>query len=270
MDFVSLRRRDYMYSYSKSEPPRLTTHYHDYYEIIYILQGDLSYVVEDSSYKVSAGDVFITEPGEVHTLSFSSNDVYERHFIQVSKGWISMQEYDFLHDLSKRRLGLNNHIPAEVVKKYGMEKIFEQVRYYAENKLPESDIMIKTYIVQLLVAISNIYKKEIQILAQPRTSETTAEIKKYIAAHFLENLSLDDIAAHFYISKYYLCHMFKHETGVTVKEFINTQRIARAKKLLPEYGNTNQLYSKCGFNDYSTFYKTFRRFTGVSPKEFLK
>jgi AraC-like DNA-binding protein len=63
--------------------------------------------------------------------------------------------------------------------------------------------------------------------------------------------------------------MFKEETGLTIKEFTNTRRIARAKQLLPKYKSVKDLYSVCGFSDYSSFYRTFKRFTGVSPMEFL-
>lgn len=273
MEGISFRHHDYLYSYAKQAPPQLNTHYHNYYEIIYILSGDLSYIVENASYKVSAGDMFITVPGELHTLSFSSDATYERYFLQISPSWLSTLEYNFTANLSARKRGQHNQIPAELVSKYSLGDFFDKIRYYIVNKLTESDIMIKSYIVQFLVTIMNIYRNEIHLLENTNESKAAAvikEIKKYISGHFLENLTLDDLADKFYLNKYYLCHTFKNETGITIKEFINTQRIAQAKKLLPKYQNINQLYEKCGFNDYSTFYKTFKRFTGISPKEFLK
>lgn len=270
MNYASIRRDEYMYSYSKAKPEHLNTHYHDYYEFIYIVSGDLSYIVENSTYKVSSGDIFFTKPEELHTLSFKSDSIYERHFIQISRRWLSIMDFDFVSVLEQHKTGENNQIPSELTKKYELEKFFSHIQYYVINQMPESDIMIKTYILQFLVKIIEIYQKEIKILEQPHTTKTVSEIKKYINAHYLDGLTLDDIAKHFYLSKYYLCHTFKNETGLTIKEFINTKRIARARLLLPDHGNSSTLYAECGFNDYSTFYKTFKRFTGVSPKEFLK
>ncbi len=269
MEGVSFRCDNYMYSYAESTSQGLAVHSHDYYEFLLFLRGDATYLVENSTYKAQNGDIFITSPGELHTISFNSECDYCRYFIQIKREWIMSFPYDLLRRIDRRRPGENNRIPAALTEKYALLEFYEKIYYYITHKLPESEVMVQTYIIQFLAKINTIFKTELTHLDESGENKTVTRIKEYINRHFTENISLDELAGRFYMNKYHLCHIFKKETGLTIKEFINTRRIARAKSLLPEYKSVSDLCSVCGFNDYSTFYKTFKRFTGVSPTEFL-
>lgn len=269
MDGVSFRCDNYMYSYANATSQGLAVHSHNYYEFLLFLDGDAAYIVENSTYKAQSGDIFITNPGELHTISFNSQGHYERHFIQVSRGWLMSLPFDLLKRLDRRRMGENNRIPAAVAQKYALYDFYDNIGYYITHSLPESEIMVQTLIIQFIAKINSAFKKELSMLDEPPENKTVTDIKEYINRNFISGISLDELAGKFYMNKYHLCHIFKEETGLTIKEFINTRRIARAKQLLPEYKTVKDLYTACGFNDYSTFYKTFKRFTGVSPTEFL-
>jgi len=91
------------------------------------------------------------------------------------------------------------------------------------------------------------------------------EIKDYIMKNLKNELSLDTIATNFFMSKYYMCHLFRDETGMTIKNYINLQRISRARELLLSGLTPADIPKLCGYNDYSTFYRTFKKFTGYSP-----
>ena len=94
-------------------------------------------------------------------------------------------------------------------------------------------------------------------------------VKNYMDEHYVEKITLDDLEAQFFINKYYMCHTFKKQTGITIKEFMNTRKITKAKQMLSEGADIMGLCYECGFNDYSTFYKAFKKLTGKSPKDFL-
>ncbi len=264
---ISFRCDDYMYSYAAAKPPGLATHSHKYYEFLIFLSGNASYMVESSSYKAESGDVFVTRPGELHTVSFNSDEPYERHFIQVSREWIEKIPYDLLSGIDRLNYGENNRIPSWLAEEYNLKDFFENIHYYMENKVPESEVMIRTYIIQFIAKVNTIMLKE--PINEESENKLIASIKEYINNNFVNGISLDELAGHFYMNKYHMCHIFKEETGLTIKEFVNTRRIAKAKQLLPRYKSVKNLYAACGFSDYSTFYKTFKRFTGVSPTKFL-
>lgn len=96
-------------------------------------------------------------------------------------------------------------------------------------------------------------------------------IIEYVGAHFTENLSVERIADYFNVSVYYLCHLFKNYTNTSLVQFINSRRIAFAKKLLRDSGkNMTEVCYAAGFGDASYFTKQFKKSEGVSPGKYKK
>lgn len=97
------------------------------------------------------------------------------------------------------------------------------------------------------------------------------QVKKYIAYHVDEDLSIDKLAAKVYLSQGYLSYIFKKETGMNLSRYIKQCRMEKAKELLK---TTNmkivQVCEKVGFSNVSYFCQSFREFCGVSPEKFRK
>ena len=264
---ISFREKDYMYSYNKMKPKPFSTHLHRYYEFLYFIKGDATYIVEGTEYKAQDGDLFITIPGEMHSIVFKSERDYEREFIQISEDLLPKADFDFLKFLREKPFGEKNKISAQLVDNSDIKRAFEKVRYYVENRLLQSDGVIKSCVVQLLDEVNRILPNE------QENSETENErvvvAKRYINANLSKNLSLEKIAEASFTDKYYLSHIFRSETGITMTDYINIQRIALAKSLIGKGMNATEVYSLCGFNDYSSFYRAFKKLSGKSPSEFF-
>ncbi len=262
---ISHKQKEYLYSYVKGRPPQLQMHLHNYYEFLYFKSGDASYIVEDKIYTVEEGDIFVTRPDELHTIAFHSDKTYERNFIQISRDFLS--EFDLFAKLDRYPLGACNRISADLAAEYGLYDFFDKVEYYVVHRLPESDAMIKSYFIQLIVQINSILDNG--ATAERRLRERVDDIIDYLTDNISSDINLDYLSDKFFINKYYMCHSFKKKTGLTIKEFMNTQKITKAKRLLSSGADIMTLCYDCGFNDYSTFYKTFKKLTGKSPKAFL-
>ncbi len=268
---VSFRNEKYLYSAQSIAPPQLNTHLHRYYEFLLFESGEANYIIEDTVYEAHPGDLFVTRPGELHTLAFLSDNIYTRQFIQVPREFGVGLEVDLFRIIDRFPTGQMNRIPAGLVNAYSIPSYYIGVRKYIEVRVPESDMMVRTYIIQLLMAVNYALSKS------PHKRDTALQldsrvraIMHYIDKNISEELSLDRLAGTFYMNKYYMCHLFKDNTGFTIKEYINTRRIARAKELLAGGRDVMSLCFDCGFRDYSTFYKTFRRLTGKTPREFFR
>ena len=98
-------------------------------------------------------------------------------------------------------------------------------------------------------------------------SENTAEIIEYINEHITENLKLDNICERFFISKTHLIRKFKSLTGTTVWDYILAKRLVMARVLLQSGERPYDIFLKCGFNDYCSFFKAYKAKFGVSPKQ---
>ena len=87
----------------------------------------------------------------------------------------------------------------------------------------------------------------------------------------MKNLSLDEISEELYLSKYYLCRIFKEYTGFTITEYINTYRIKKATQLLE---NSNESISSIsvilGFESVSYFERVFKKIMNVTPLKYKK
>lgn len=96
------------------------------------------------------------------------------------------------------------------------------------------------------------------------------EIMDYIDKNIENPICLDEIASNFYISTPYMCRIFKSTTGFTIHQYISKQRIFHATQLLTAGYSAAETCARCGFNEYSNFYKSFTNFIGVSPSQYLK
>lgn len=208
--------------------------------------------------------------GEIHSLSFHTRQNYVRKFFQIAPDYLSDIEPNLLEIIDSAAFGTLNILTPDKCRLIKLMNFYDNIEYYITNPCPESNIMIKTFVIQFLVKLNPLLKDNHTIISASQfENKQIAGILEYIEEHITDSLSLDFLAEKFFINKYYLCHSFKSETGVTIKEFINTRRISRAKDLLAQGYNITDLCYQCGFGDYSSFYKTFKKMTGKSPKAFL-
>ena len=95
------------------------------------------------------------------------------------------------------------------------------------------------------------------------------QMMSYINSHYDQGLSLNQLAKEMNLNANYLSQVFKKETGKTFLKYITELRIEKAKELLDSGDRSvSQIASSLGFNDYFYFLKTFKRVTGLTPKQY--
>lgn len=102
-------------------------------------------------------------------------------------------------------------------------------------------------------------------------SSLIKEIVIYIGSHLREELSVSMLADHFHVNAAHLARKFKKETGYTISEYVNHQKI-EAAKLLFQGGeaSVSEVAARLGFNSSSYFSKTFKKITGLSPAYYMQ
>lgn len=94
---------------------------------------------------------------------------------------------------------------------------------------------------------------------------------EYIREHYMEHLTLSDLAEHFYVEPSYLSRKFSQKYNETITACITRCRMDRAKELMADENNKLEVISfNVGYDDYNYFSRVFRRFEGVSPTEYRK
>ena len=102
------------------------------------------------------------------------------------------------------------------------------------------------------------------------TDEYVETALRRIVAASDTKLSIEELADEMMISASYLSRRFKQSTGQTFLDTLNTQRVKRAAALLKNGGRTSEVAEKTGFSDYKHFCAVFKRYTGMTPRDFGK
>lgn len=106
---------------------------------------------------------------------------------------------------------------------------------------------------------------------QQQDSNVIFEIAKYIQHHYHQDITLQEIANHFYLSREYISRKFKQEFSVNISDYISGIRIDKAKLLLLNpHLRIAQVAAMVGYDDEKYFSKVFKKAVGVSPNEYRK
>lgn len=102
-----------------------------------------------------------------------------------------------------------------------------------------------------------------------KNSELVKKAMLYISQHFNEELALEEVAGYVHLHPSYFSTIFKQSSGSSFKEYLNMVRVEESKRLL---SNTDysiiDIAVAVGFEDQSYFSKVFKKYTGVTPKQF--
>lgn len=242
-------------------------HGHDEHEILLFLEGDARYIVEGNTYPLEPGDIMVIRKHEMHCIEHNSATLYRRYIMMLSPDFFTQHnctEYEshFLHVPA----GKNNKLAAEMVHSSGLYDAFFKYKKYSEEYILDrnSPILIST-VIEILYLIN-------KISGFSTTDFTNGPMKSvihYLNNRYMDDLSLDQLAEHFYLSKHYLCRAFRKATGITIHEYICRKRLAKVRQLKVEGYTIGEAAAAAGFKDYSCFYRAYVKEYGSSPRNNL-
>lgn len=257
-----------------ANPQGFDTHIHRSYEILHFVSGNATYYIEGNSYDMQANDIIFTNTRELHKIVFHSEKPYERKFVQFRPEFIvglQLKDYNPLTIFENRKLGYHNLIQSVNVTKYGIDRYFNALHKHSKTGTPADNAMIKTLLIQMLIIMNQIFEennrgKKVVI----RTNEKVEKILDYINNNLDKKISLDLLEDIFFLNKYHLCRIFKQSTGFSVIEYTTYKRIMHAKELLASGIQAINVAYSVGYDDYSTFYRAFKKTVGISPKKYAE
>ncbi len=273
---VMTNPNDYeIFNYSDTYLKTVDYHHHDFYEIYFLISGNVSYIIEDRRYDLEPGNLLLTNPNELHQVLIHDDKPYNRMVLWVSRN-IFEKYSTVMTDLtdcfkeSEDHTNLLTPSPSEQGKLLEMfEKTYEA--YHDESGYGR-DITKYSALVDLLVYINRLYierEKDKPSLSDNRANKLMLSVLEYISDNIENEISLDKLSERFYLSKYHLCREFKKYMGTTIHRYIIQKRLVKAKQMITEGCTLNYACVKSGFSDYSNFYKSFKNEYGVSPKDFF-
>ena len=132
------------------------------------------------------------------------------------------------------------------------------------NPVPDQRVSVFVGLVSLLHTLCGI-RSGMERETVPPADTLEYRILRYLNQNLARQITLEDVCREFYISKSQLCRVFRSCTGVTLKQYLTAKRLVLAKGMLDAGGQPTHVYSRCGFGDYSGFYRAYVKYFGVSP-----
>ncbi|MGL5541038.1 MAG: AraC family transcriptional regulator [Erysipelotrichaceae bacterium] len=263
-----------IYYYQDVQDYQVDLHHHDFYEIYLFLSGNVTYSIESRSYKLEHGDILLISPFELHQpIIHYSGQPYERIILWVSKGFLDFLNREDLNltacfnDAFTQKTNLLRLEPKDRTR--FIETMCLLLQENKSNSAFGSQLLQFSYLAQLIVML-NRYSQQQLIAYQPedKTAEMIGEVVAYINEHYAIDLGLDHLANRFFISKYYLSHEFQRCVGTSVYRYIIQKRLMHARYMMMSGNAPTKIFQKCGFKDYSAFYRAFKQEYNSTPKEY--
>lgn len=233
-------------------------HTHNAYELIYFLDGDASHVIEDRKYKLKRGDLILIRP-----LSY--------HFIQI-EGQTRYERYDILFDPKAHGVEGVELLPEglEVVSLAGnplAEDVFRRCDLYRQGCSEEDFSRVLPHLLSELFYSLRAFGESSPTSEGARLSPVISEFLRYVNENLCSPIDVGRVADRLYVSESYLFRLFKRELHQTPQKYIREKRLMMARRMLSEGERPTVVCTRCGFSDYTTFYRNYVSFFGYPPSE---
>lgn len=249
------------------------THIHDYYEILYLLDGKRRFLVNHTLYDLQPYDVMLIKEGDVHiSQAVNSEEKYTRYLITFNDAFLSSLEPAFNREVLTKAFDSEKlHIPET------FQKSFNVLLHRAAEKTAQPDTLsqyvAKLCVIEFLINLTKCSSNSIAPLMDSITvyEERIQEVCRHICNFYNQQITLEQMAKIAYMSPTYFSKKFKSVTGFGFKEYLNFIRIKMATNLLMETQySVTEIAAYCGYHDSNYFGDVFKRIVGTSPNKYRK
>ena len=231
-------------------------HCHEWYEIYCFLGGQADFRVEGVCYPLRPGDVLLLERSRFHSVQATA-----------AEGDYCRATIQFAHEILRddEQCLLEPFTGTAILYPGAWEKIDRRVEALEKaSEMPEvvRNLAIRTELVGILLEL---FAMSGTATGATETHARIQEVLTYINANLTAPLTLEGLAEKFYMGRNTLARAFKRATGSTVADYILYKRMALARIFLHSGHPAGVVARECGFSDYSTFYRSYKKIYGQSP-----
>ncbi len=245
-------------------------HFHDDLEFMLVLSDDGEFFLQKSICEIKQNTLFIINSSTLHrTVYTSESQHFKRYVLHISPTLLSEASTNRTNFMSMISAPFYC-IPLTEEQSRKIINLSEQLINFPKDNFG-ADIRYKILILEFLLEVMTVSENKTTVIE--RTNEDYYRIKpviEYIEEHYTEPITLEDLSKYFSINKYHLCHIFKNVTSFSIFEYIIQKRILKARELLRSPITVQEAGELSGFQTNSYFIRTFRKYTGVSPRKYAQ
>lgn len=232
-------------------------HLHTHLEMVYILEGKNTAVVDNREYALEEGSLFLTFPNQVHFY-------LDRAPLKAYLIIFSPEVLPELHDTFQSVAPVTPVLCKEAVP-VDTAAALEKIRISLLTSGQFSTSIAKG---QLLSLVGE-FLTQSKLLDRQVDPDTAKRVLDYCLAHYTQPLSLEKLSRDLYLNKYYISHLFQEKMHIRFTEYIHGLRVELACDMLKKQVPITQVAFACGFSSVRTFNRVFLQRTGMTPRAFI-
>lgn len=238
-------------------------HFHECYELLIYIKGDVEYIVEEKRITPSSPIVVWFEPGKMHTgkLLFPSN--YERYVFYFSPDFFCLNNkktpiLDFIKNNTGAFLELSQKKTDRLL------KILQKMDETLTSDKIYSELLLNSLVIELFDMFNSL---EETLQTGDELNNSMAEVKRYIDAEYKNISSIEDIAEQFFYSREHLSRKFKETYNISIAQYLTKRRVTESLTLLKSTSAAEAGYA-VGFHSQSAFITAFKKIMHMLPSEY--
>lgn len=239
-------------------------HYHDFHKIIVFISGKVTYHIEGKAYHLKPRDILLVSQGAIHKPEIDPSVPYERYIFWIRDD-LSCQELNTCFQKANDRSF--NLVRADSALQERLKDLLPEIEQTLQNKHFGDTVLRDALFTQFMIYINRIFLRTSSSPDKKTYSSDTQveQLLKYINRNLSENLSIDQLAERFFLSKYHMMRKFKNETGYTIHNYITSKRLLMARSLISQGMPVMKAAQASGFHDYTTFVRAYKKQFGKAP-----
>ncbi len=274
---INLSKVDRRHNLSHAFDLTETEHYHNFIELVFILNGQGTQVLEGNEYLVSAGDVFVLQGNQRHYFKEASHvEIVNLMFDGINHPEImnskirQLEGYKALFILEpqyRAKHHFKNMLRLKRNELATIELILNTMFLEQENKQEGYQLILTNRLEELIILLSRHYSN-----IETTKAKTLVRISKvidYIENKYSENIFIEELSDMAYMSKRNFMRIFKGAVGLTPIHYLKQVRLQNARTMLRETNfQVSEISDMCGFSDSNYFIKCFRQAYSTTPYKY--
>ena len=265
----------HFFSLQDQKELQIESHYHDFNKVIVFISGKATYYIEGTVYKLKPWDILLINRDTVHKPVVDITAPYRRIVLWLRPAFLQKQRDTKSDLLTCFRLACQhkfNLLRMTPDRRLMIQSLLSQLDDACQHRDFGDDLLQKALLLQFIVHLNRMALKmkngSVPVDGDIESDETIDRILQYIDTNIADDLSIEALAAAFFLSQYYLMRKFKQHTGYTIHQYVLQKRLIAANQYLRAGRSVMTACLESGFHDYANFARAFKKMYGLSPKNY--
>ena len=245
-------------------------HYHEFYKVLIFVSGNVTYNIEGKAYRLRPYDVVLVNRNQIHKPDVAGGP-YERIIFYISREYLEQhkkEDYDLANCFLRAGEAHSDVLRFPALINAGLMEVVGKIEENGKSSAYAHRLYANVLFMEFMILLNRACMEEKDCFSHNITyNQKMIDLLKYINEHLKDELSIDELAEHFFISKYHMMRQFKEETGYTIHQYITEKRVMEARNLMLAGVSATRACYECGFRDYSTFSRAFKARLEKKPSD---